>query len=159
MRLTVSTAIPDQPIADGAIARWLNREGLPVLRQLRAFANFLFSDRKTAITAGGGAYTRIWTSGEMPTDGTWLIIANVTGVSVSGAAQRAGYVLSSTFQSTSGTCAQVGAATTVASHESAAAIDARLAVDTTNRVVYLEARDDGTSPMRFVAVVSTNEAL
>jgi hypothetical protein len=87
------------------------------------------------------------------------VLANVAGVSTSGAAQRASYGISATFESTTNTVAQVDADTVIWSDESAANINARFGVDTTARTAYLEARDDGTSPMRFTAVVQVNEAL
>lgn len=159
MKLTVSYPVSDRSVEEKEIPTWVNQEARRVLQQGRAALNLTYRARGEAETAGTGAYTRIWTSPVLPTSGCWDLTARIAAVSISGAAQRASYHLIRTYESTAGTCAAVGAASTAHSAESAAAIDARFGVDTTNRVVYVEGRDDGTSPMRFVAVVELNEAM
>jgi len=159
VKLTAPFPVSDQPVGEKSILSWINGEAQKVLRQLRTFANFLGWERKEAVTAGAGAYVTVWTSTALPTNGTWNVSANVTGVTISGTAQRAGYVLHGTFEATAGVVAQVGSTTTAHSAESAANCNARFGVDTTNRTVYVEARDDGASPMRYVAVVAVNEAV
>jgi len=159
LRLTVPFPVSDKPIEQGGLLYWVNSEAQKLFRQIRTFANALAVERKTADTAGDGAYVRIWESDAMPTNACWAVVANVVGVTKSGTAQRASYGIAGTFQSTSSTVAQVDTDTTLWSDESTAAINARFGVDTASRTVYVEVRDDGASPMRFSAVVQVNEAL
>jgi len=159
MKLTVPFPVSDRTVEEKGILPWINGETQKLLKQLRAALNYRGSERATAATAGAGAYVTVWTSDALPTDACWSIVAHVVAVSVSGAAQRAGYVLSGTFESTAGVVAQVGTDTVISTHESAAAINARFGVDATARTIYVEARDDATSPMNVTVVVHVNEAL
>jgi len=158
MKLSVPSALSERAITQDGLLSWINDEAVRVLRQVRQLANYFFTERKQVNTAGDGAYTRIWTSSALPTDACWVLTADVAAVSTSGAAQRAAYEIRATVESTSSAVAQVGSTTSVSAHESTASIDARFAVDGTLRVVYLEGRDDATSPMRFTAVIRVNEA-
>lgn len=158
MKATAPSALSERPVDEKSLLEWVNRELIPLARQLRQAVNFETGERKTATTGGAGAYARVWTSEALPTDGTWLCIADVSAVTTSGTFQAAGYVLAATFRSSSGTVAQVGATSTLHSAESVAAIDARFGVDAANRQVYLEARDDAATAMTVTAVVRTLEA-
>lgn len=155
MRPTVSAAVSDRPISEAGLVDWANREAQPVLSQLRTFANARSVERATATTDGAGAYIRIWESPDPPTDATWTITATVAGMSsTAGGAPRAGYVLAAVVASVAGTVTLTGT-TVLASHETAAGIDARFGVS--GRTAYVEARDAATGAMDFVAVVDTTE--
>ena len=156
MKLSADQAVRQSPVSSETIPRWANEELLPLLRQLRTAVNACAIERSLATSAGTGAYVRVWTSPAMPTDATWHIEALVAGVDA--AAGRAGYALAATFASVASAVAQVGGTTTIASHESDAAIDARLGVDVGARTVYLEARDAGALAMIWSAVTQTHEA-
>lgn len=156
-QLTVSDPVSVRSVSADGVDYWINKEAMPVLRKVREALNYCQITRKVGDTAGGGVYVELWRSEALPTDGAWLVIAQVAGVTKSGAAQRAAYYLRGCFSSTATVVAQVGVTSTDA-FETAAGCNARYAVDVTNRQVYLEARDDGTSPMRYVAVVSVMEA-
>ena len=160
MKLTVERALPERPVTAevNALAAFVNVDGAKVWQQLRAAANMLSRSSGTADTAGGGAYVTAWESDAMPTNATWRVTANVTGISISGTAQQASYLVTGTFISVAGAVSQLGATTSLSSHESAAACDARFAVDATARTVAVEVRDDAASPMRWTVVVETNEA-
>lgn len=160
MRPTVQPTLPGSPVPSDleAIAAFINREALAVLRALREAVNYESTERKTATTAGAGAYVTVWTSPEMPTDSTWTCRASVAGTdATAGGSQHASYLLGATFQSVAGTVAQVGATSVLYSHESAAGIDARFTVS--GQTVLLEARDAGAAAMNFVAVVHTTESV
>lgn len=157
MNATVTAPVSDRGVSEDSVIPWVNREAIPVLRQLRQAANYASCERQEADSAGDGNYVTVWTSPAMPTDATWQVTAHVVGVSISGAAQRASYMLVRAVESTAGTVAAIAATTTIASAESAGACDARLQVDASGRTVYVDARDDATSPMRWVAVVHIHE--
>lgn len=159
MKLTAPFALSSRPIEQNGLLFFINREATVLLRQLRTFANALGTEVNSADSLGAGAYVRVWTSDALPTDAAWTITANVVGVSTSGAAQRASYGLAGLFESTAGTISQIGATTSLWTIESAAACNARFGVDATNRVIYVEARDDAVSPMRWTAVTAINEGL
>lgn len=159
MKLTASQAVSSLPVGEKSILRWINEEAQPLFRQIRAAINFFSSERHTANSLGAGAYVRVWTSDAMPTNGVWSVKAYVVGRSTSGAVQWAVYEKYIVAGSASGTVTSLVALTNIISQESAAAIDARLVIDTTNRLVYLEARDDATSPMKWTAVVQVHEGL
>lgn len=155
--LTVATPVSERSVEQDGVLFWINKEAAPALRSARAALNFATVSRDTVTTDGAGTYAELWRSEALPTDGCWLVYADVVGVTTTGTAQRAAYFLRAAFESTAGTVAQVGATASDA-FESTAAINARFAVDATNRQVYLEARDDGASPMYFVGRVSVMEA-
>ncbi len=159
MRATVPYPVSPVDVDEDNVVDWINDEGRTVLGQGRAALNYLGTERVTCVTAGAGVFVRLWTSHALATNSAITVSVNVVGVSTSGAAQRAGYLLFGTFESTAAVVAQVSTTASLASHETNAGIDCRLVVDTTNRQVYLEARDNATSPMRFVGVVQVNEAL
>ena len=159
MKNTVPFPVSDKPVTqDGAVA-WVNGEAQKLLRQLRTFANMLSWDYATVETTGSGVGTDIWTSPEMPTDACWTILAIVTGVTTSGAAQRNGSGRVATFESTSGTVAQVSTTTNLWVHETDALVGMGFSVSTSTRKVTVQVNDNGTSPMRYTAVIVTGEAL
>jgi hypothetical protein len=146
--------VSDVPIKEGNLLSWVNNEAQRLLRQLRSGANSVLTERTECATLGAGAFVRLWESAALPTAAAWGVRTTVTGVSTSGAAQRADYELAASFESTAGTVAQVGTTTTVHSAESTAAINARFGA--TARTIYVEVRDDATSPMHWVAHTRVN---
>lgn len=163
MKLAAAFPVSDRavPAEKEDIGYWVNKEAIPLSKQVRTAINTLGREKISAVTSGTGAYVRIWESDAtfLPSNACWTILARVSGISISGAAQRAGYGLAATFQSTSGAVAQVGTDSFLWANESVAAIDVRFGVDAPNRVVFIEARDDAVSPMRFTATVETLEGL
>lgn len=159
MKLTAPVAISDRPVSKDRLEDWANDEVIPLLKQIRQALNAQLRERPTSVvTAGGGAYTRLWTSDAMPTNAAWWVAADISAVSTSGAFQAAGYLLTGLFRSSAGVVAAVGVPGPVVQSESAVLIDARFGVDAGNRKVYLEGRDDAASPMRFVTLVRLLEA-
>jgi hypothetical protein len=155
MKPTVTIAVSDKPIAKDDLVDWANREALPFFKQARAGLNAAGIERASGRTAGAGAYVTIWTSPEMPTDATWNILASVAAMTVPGAGtERAGYLLAGAFESVAGTVTLFGS-TSLYSHETTAAIDARFAVS--GRTAIIEVRDDAIGAMDFVAVIYTTE--
>lgn len=159
MTPAVSYPVHERLVDEGQERAWINEEARQLLRQLREAVNATSPFRKTAVTDGAGTYQRVWTSETLPTNAAWQVVAYVVLCAASGTFQAAGYTLAATFRSSAGTVAQVGATTSTHSAESAAAIDARFAVDAANRVVYLEARDDAASPMNVTATIQVVEAV
>ena len=155
---TVQRGVSEQPVGEKNLVDWVNQEASVLLRQIRTALNARVQATGSAATDGAGTYAKLWESEAMPTDGTWLLEARAVGVTTSGAAQRAAYLLSAAVESTAGTCAQIGATTSTA-YESAAACDARFRVDATARTVIFEARDNATSPMTYTGVVWVFEAV
>ncbi len=155
MKLSAEQAVRETPVSEQTIPRWANEELLPLLRQLRQAVNACAIERTTATSDGAGTYVRLWTSPALPTDACWHCEVLIAGVS---AVASAGYALAASFASQASVVAQVGATTVIASHESAAAIDARFGVDAVTRVVYVEVRDDAVVPMLWTAVTQTHEA-
>lgn len=160
MKRTVAFPVSPRPVAEKDLETWVNGEALKILRELREAANWLGEEKTEYVdTDGDGAWVAVWTSQEMPTNCMWQICARVVGISTSGAAQRYSYLRYASFQSTSGTVAQVGSTSTPSSHESALAGDIRFTSDATARTVSVEIRDDATSPTRWTAHISIAEAL
>ena len=160
MRLTASTAVSERPVRKDDLERWANDEAVPALARIRRAVNYRSVEREVVVeTDGAGTYSRIWTSEELPTNCTVTVEADVCGVTILGhAAERAAYVLRAIFHSIAGTIAQGGATATLSSYETAAGIDVRFGIDATARTVYLEGRDNAGSAMKFVGVVTMNEA-
>jgi hypothetical protein len=162
VKSTVDQAVSDRPVSADILAliSWANREVVPFLKQARAGLNARAIFRATCATDGAGTYQRLWTSAALPSDATWTIEAVCAGTaSTAGASKHAGYTLAATFASTAGTVSQVGTTTTIAAHESDAGINVRFGVNAADRYVYLEACDDATAAMSFVAVVYVAEAV
>lgn len=155
MRLTVEQAVADRAVEEKDLATAVNKEILPLLRQLRTGANAVGRERPTPVTSdGAGTYVVTWTSDVLPSEAVWEVEARVAGV---GGAQRATYRLIQTVTSIAGVVAALGATTTVHAQETAAACDARVTVDAVNRVVTVEARDDAATAMYWVTTVDTHE--
>lgn len=155
----MSFPVSDAGVKQEGVLAWINGEAQKLFRQLRAFANFLSWDYATVTTTGDGATTTIWTSPAMPNNACWTILVIISGVSTSGAAQRAGTGRAVTFESTAGTVAQVSSATQIWVHESDPAIGVAFSENTSTRTVSVGVLDNGTSPMRFSAVIITCESL
>lgn len=161
MRPTIADGLPNSPVTEKpeGVGRALNREILPVVRALREVANFRSKEKRSATTAGAGAFTRVWTSDVLPTDATWLVMAWVAGTSaVAGGTPFAGYLLAASFSSQAGVVSQIGATAVLVSQETDAAVDCRFAVDAVNRQVAVEARDNAVTAMSFTAVVEVTGA-
>lgn len=142
---TIVTPVSDRQLADAdSVLPYLNREGIPLLREIRAALNQEGSQLRAAVTAGAGAYVVAWTAA-MPSNTAWLATAYVVGITPSGTRQSWAYTLQALFASdASAVVTQVGATATLASFETAAAADARLRV--TGNAPVLEVADDGASP-------------
>lgn len=151
MKASVLQGLSDRPIEEGQERDALNNEVRVVLKATRDVVNQESRFKATTTSEGSlGAYKRLWESDQAPTTGTWLLEARVVGYDAAGNA--VGYVLRALFQITAAAVAQVGATDSLA-RETTAAPDARFGIDATARTVYVEAIDDGTHLMAWVAVV------
>lgn len=161
LRVAVSQGISqlDVQTKDAAqLQHAVNKEIRPALREARKSLNALNAERiDPAVSSdGAGTFTTIWTSGEMPQDGVWVVHATVVGI---GATQRAAYQMSRAVYSTAGVCSSLTAAAMHLQGETAVGCDARFVLDTTNRVVTVEARDDAAEAMSWTGTVQTFEVI
>lgn len=156
MRLTVEQAVSDRAVKKDDLETVVNKEILPLTRQARKGLNARGIERPDPVDSdGAGTYSTLWTSAALPNDCMQTIEAHVQGA---GATVRARYTLTQAVTSIGGTVAAAGA-TGYDDYESAAACDARITVDTVNRVVTVDARDAATEAMRWTCVVYTAEGL
>lgn len=159
MRSTVAYPATTKPVDKDDVHTYVNEELHKVLPQLRRAANIQARESDTATTDGAGTFATVWVSPAMPTDATWGIVVDLAGITTSGTAQQARYLFTGTFISVANAVSQLGATTTMATTESAAAIDFQFVVDAVGRTVAVQARDNAASPMKFTAVVQTTEGL
>lgn len=145
----------DVPTEDAERLRHaVNKEIRPVLQQARKSLNALNAEpiSPAVTTDGAGTYAVLWTSGEMPQDGKWAIHSHVEGDS---ATVYAGYKVHQYFRSLAGTITAVSPLAVDSMVESAAACDVRFSIDSTNRVITLDARDDAAAAMTWQGSVYT----
>ena len=157
MRLAVSQGVsqlaPD-PENKESLRAWLQKEARDLFLQLRRGMNALNPEpiSPPVVSDGAGTYSVLWTSGEMPQDAVWTVVADINGTS---ATVRASYQLRGAFASVAGVCSQIFPTAFDHLYESAAACDARFTVDTTNRVITVDARDDAVVAMTWTGTVYT----
>jgi hypothetical protein len=93
VKLTVDRAVSAKQLDKEAVLPWANKEAIPLLRDLRDFAN-----REITIavdmTTTGTERPLLWSSDEMPTDAAWTVEATVLALAPTGSmtrGQRAGF--------------------------------------------------------------------
>ena len=150
MESTVSPPISSREIKEEVevVAAWANKEAIPVLRELREFANAEQVLTTTGVSAGDGAWTTLWVSDPVPTGVAVRVIADVIGKSESEAVcyQRAAF-----FMNEGGTLDQIDSTEAIWSFESAAGPDVRLQIS--GQTITLEVQDDGADPFTWNAIV------
>lgn len=161
MRIAVTQAISQQDVQTDQpekLRHCVNKELRASMREVRKSVNALNAEPiyPAVVSDGAGTFAVLWTSAEMPQDGVWIVQATVVGI---GATQRAAYQLTRGFYSTAGTCASLTAAAILLQGETAVGCDARFVLDTVNRVVTVEARDDAAEAMNWTGTVQTFEAV
>lgn len=141
---TIRRAASDRQLKDADdLIPWANREMIPLVKDIREFANQDGSQVFTLSTAGTGAFATIWTSDAMPTNSTWHVYVKVQARTTAGAAQACSYTREAYFTSVAGVASQVGATASIATFESAAAADVQFALS--GQTVLFQVKDDGVS--------------
>ncbi len=160
MRPTVDLAVSDRSVKTDdpkVLERVVNREIIPFNAKARKGLNARSIDRPDPVTSdGAGTYYVAWTSDTFPQDAHWGLEAHIEGYS---ATVWARYVLVGGFKSTSGTIAATFPQAFEQIYESAIACDARFSIDSTNRVITLDVRDDAVAALQWTVVVYTSEGL
>lgn len=157
MRLAVSqgiSSLPPETEKPESLRHWVVKEARELLSQLRRSVNGLNAEpiNPAVVSDGAGTYSVLWTSGEMPQDAVWTVVADINGTS---ATVRASYQMRGVFASVAGTCSQLLPTAFDHIYESAAGCDCRFTVDTTNRVITVDARDDAVVAMTWTGTVYT----
>lgn len=148
MKPTVPLAVSQRPVDDKSIVDWVNREAVPLAKQMRDALNSESVSSHKLTTAATGAFETIWESGDLPTDSAWLVEARIIGRSTS---QTAAYILRATFDNRAGVVTQRGSTASEYGEETAAACDARMLLSGSE--IHLDVRDDGASRFYWRATV------
>lgn len=150
MKNTVTRALSDRPVKDEqAAVDFLNKELVPVVKEMRDVLNVRSSTDVDMVTNGTGAYTTIWTSDVMPSGAAWHIHATALG---RGSTDSAVYAREAFFVNNGSGPSQVGATLAVSTFETAAGADIRFVISSNQ--VQLQVQDDGTQPYLWIASVS-----
>ena len=148
METTISPPVSSREIKEEEVAAWANKEALPVLRELRNFANIEQVVAANTTSAGDGEWAILWASAPIPTGVAVRVIADVIGLADG---EEVTYRLVAFFRNNDGTLAQVGATEILWSFESVAGADARFQIS--GQTITVEVRDDGASPFVWHAMV------
>jgi hypothetical protein len=141
MRNTVGRGISNRPVSERTAVEVLNEEALPTLRELRDKANAQLREAHTLSTSGDGAWTEVWRSPVLETNGLYGVVADVVGA-------NSDYSHWCRYNRIANTAVSAALSVSISGIDagdvwdtgSAAAV--RWAADATNRQVYLEVRDD-----------------
>lgn len=165
MRTTVPWPVSAKPIDEGGERTYINQELLKILPQLRTFANMLGWEAKTLTSDASGTYQTIWTSGDMGTAATWLLMAYVSAALVDNTSNldHYGAAIMAVYAADTGSgIYQIGSTTTLIQARTSANMAVQFITNyPPNRTVSLQVRDraGGTDPMNWKAVVLTCEAM
>jgi hypothetical protein len=150
MKTTVQRAVSDRPVNKAEdLLDVVNREVLPVMRDMRSAINVTTDQTFKLTTAATGAFSNIWTSDALPTNSDWFIKADIRGRA---AADTVQYEIRGTFYNRAGTVGQQGSTATIYSVESAAAADVRL--QAVGQTITLDVKDDGASTFYWDALIT-----
>jgi hypothetical protein len=145
---TVKTPVSEREVKQTDVAAWANKEAVPVLRELRGFANAEQVAQVQVATVGAGDWTLLWTSGAVPTGVSVRILADVVGESDTDSGSYGRVAL---FRNQDGALGQVGATASLWTLESAAGPDVRFRLE--GQAVLLEVQDDGVEEFTFYGIV------
>jgi hypothetical protein len=153
VRLAVSqgiSSLPPETEKPESLRHWVVKEARELLSQLRRSVNGLNAEpiNPAVVSDGAGTYSVLWTSGEMPQNAVWTIVADISGDS-NVLLKAASYQMRGVFGSVTGTVSQLMPTAYDHIYETAAACDVRFTVDTANRVITVEACDDGVGLEMF----------
>lgn len=153
MKTTVGRALSERLVGDNdEVVTFLNRELIPLARDMRTVHNLETVQQFMGSSAGTGVFTTLWTSDPMPTDSAWHVTVKCSARSTSGAAQQCAYVREAYFANVAGAVAQVGATASISTFETAAAADVQFLVS--GQTVLFQVKDDGASVFAWKATVT-----
>lgn len=152
-RLQKHAKAPFERVDEGDLVTVFNDEALPVLRELRTKANLDLREKGTAATAGAGAWTEVWRSPELETNGTYGLSA-VINWSNDAQTVWARATVNNVIVSASGVVSITTADAGDIWASSGAIPNPRWTADAANRQAVLEFADDGATVMTAAAVVT-----
>ena len=152
-RLQRQTGVRPEPVKEGDMAVTLNEELIPVVRELRAKANLDLREKGTATTAGTGAWTELWRSPELETNGTYYLFAEIKWSSNDQAVWASGFV-SNTITSANGAVSITSIDSGELSYTALTIPNPRWIADAAARCAVLQFADDGATVMTAHAVVT-----
>lgn len=152
MKATVQRALSERQVGEPDVVPFLNKEIVPLLRDIRTAHNLETVQQFTLSTAHTAAFTTIWTSDPMPTNSTWHVRVKCTAITTAGTAQQCAYVREGYFANVAGVVSQVGATASISTFESAAAADVQFAVS--GQTILFQVKDDGASTFAWKATVT-----
>lgn len=151
---TVKTPVSDRLLRDGDdVVPWGNKEVIPLLRELRAVANYQETYKIDVVTSGDGSNVIAWESEVVPTNGDWLMEMRHFGVSANGNHQAAVRTHHWKFVAGAGTI--VSSANTLTSLGGFPGLPT-FSFDSTKGVMHYFVRDDG-SVSHFSGIVRIQE--
>lgn len=148
METTVSPPVSSREIKEEEVVAWANKEALPVLRELRDFANAEQVAASNVVTVGDGEWSTLWVSDPIPTGVAVRVVADVIG---QGDEEAACYQRVAFFRNEGGTLTQIGATQAPWTLETAAGADVRLEV--AGQTITLDVRDDGAEAFSWHSIV------
>ena len=153
MKTTVGRALSERLVSSqDEVLTYLNRELIPLARDMRTVHNLEAVQQFTGATTATGTFQTLWTSDPMPTNSTWHVMVKCSARSISGAAQQCAYVREAYFANVAGVVAQVGATASLSTFETAAAADVQFLVS--GQTVLFQFQDDGVSAFAWKATVT-----
>lgn len=153
MKTTVGRALSQRQVdRTEDLVAFVNRELIPLARDMRAAHNLEAVQQFTLSTSGTATFTSIWTSDPMPTNSTWHVRVKCSAMTTAGTAQQCAYVREAYFANTAGVVAQVGSAVSISSFETAAAADVQFLVS--GQAIKFQVKDDGASTFAWKATVT-----
>lgn len=156
MRQTVDRQLSTRSISKDDFEVWSNREALPVLRGLLAFANQREHAQSTIQTAHTGVYTTIWTEA-LPENAAWSVSAHVVARAVAGGAARAMYQIAGLFfREAGGAVVQEGATSVLVAIASIGGFNAQFAISGND--LRVQVLDDAVRTVNWTAVAVVAEA-
>lgn len=150
MRQTVALLIGAKAPAEEQVQRW-TLDAVPAIRELQSRLNDQYFGKFTLTTTNTAVFTTVWTSDNLPADGTWRVILEVQARSTTDGS-AAFYWLASVWKRVgSGAATQVGATVSVVpAFEDVAGWDVQI-VASTNAVV-AQVQGDVTRVVSWVVV-------
>ncbi len=134
---------------------FLNKEAIPLLRQVRSTLNFTQKIRATGNTAGHpSAWVTIWESDRVPTDRVGLVEIFIVGHD---AVPNAYGARKSILYVSDGDILAGTAMTVIYEYVTAPPLDSRIHIDTPNHVIQIQVMDTGVVEAHFLAIIEILE--
>ncbi len=148
---SVTKPIRQRPVPTEEVQPWVNMELLPLLRQLRQYANYVERVKASFSTNASATFETVWSSADLAVGTAVRIDANIVGVSAN---DRATFTKTGLFYNT-GTVLQSGPTIAVLTINSPGWSAQFLIVA---NHVELQVNDAGTDPTDWVAIIDATES-